>query len=98
MDKHIHLLGVFRRDPNRGIKVFDLPRKLGGELRSIEMRNRADSAAAVDDVVPGRFQVVTHRGNDTHTGHYDASFAHGLTLDFANSARFAVASLMIAPF
>src|SRR3546814_10522805 len=67
VDEGIHLLDVLRRDPLGGIEALHLSRDAGGEGRCVEMRDRADPGAAVDDAVPARRQAVADRGQDAET-------------------------------
>src|SRR3546814_19465358 len=72
------LLDVLRRDPLGGIEALHLSRDAGGEGRCVEMRDRADPGAAVDDAVPARRQAVADRGPDAETRADDATLGHCL--------------------
>src|SRR5690606_8891895 len=91
VDEGVHLLDVLRRDPLRRVEALDRAGNARGECGRVEMGDRADPGAAVDDAVPARGQVIAERRQDADSGDGDAALGHGqLSLfdAFVGSARF----------
>ena len=76
MDKRIHFLEVLGGDVEAGVEVPDAAAESRRELTDVEIRYRADAGLASDDLLTGRLQVVTNRGDDAHPRDHDASGGH----------------------
>ena len=60
-------------DPLRGVKVFDLARKLCFEIRRVESRDRRGTALPLDQVDPKRLNVIAEGRQSPQTRDCDAT-------------------------
>lgn len=68
VDERIHLLDVLGGHKLGGIEILDLARDPGGELRGIDLPDRANARATVDDPIPTGGQIIAQRRHHAHAG------------------------------
>src|SRR5207248_1392008 len=73
-----HVLHVLRDDPSRWIEfAVHFPGHAAGERRSVELRDRADAAAARCERVEVAFAADAVRAERANASNHDTRFAHG---------------------
>ena len=77
VDERLHLPGVLGRHPPGNVEIADFTRDAGRECGRIEVGDRANARATVDDAVPAACQVVAERGNDAEAGDDDTPGTQG---------------------
>ncbi len=77
----IHAPGILGRDIGVQVKVTHLPAKAHRKRRDIKARDRANTAAPVQDGIPRGGHGAADRGNHAHTCYDDATFAHSQPRD-----------------
>jgi hypothetical protein len=73
LDETPHLLDLFFLDELRGIEMFDLAGNLAVECRRVEGFNTRNTAAALEQRLPGLFRGVADRGQETNAGNYNSA-------------------------
>ena len=71
--ENIHAPGIFLWQIFGDIKVRYGSRNLRCKRTDIEVLEFAKAAPALTDILPGSFDLVTNRGNNSHTGNDDTS-------------------------
>jgi hypothetical protein len=71
-----------------GIEVANAAAKTCGELADVEVSDRSNAGMTPDDLLPGRLQVIPHRGNDPHAGYYNSPALHGFSMTPSEAVRY----------
>ena len=78
VDERVGAARLLGRHPLRRVEALHLGGDAGRQERGVELRDRADAAHAVDEVVPGLRDADADGGYDPKAGDDDAAFGHGV--------------------